>query len=89
MKPIEKNGQMYAELQHVKLEIKPELVHFQFNNLFNGDKALGDNMNNFINENWHEIYQELEPSFTKAISLIAKQMINNVFAKYPYETFFV
>ena len=89
LKPVEKKGQIYAELHHVKLDIKPELVQFQFNNLFNGDKALGDNMNKFMNDNWHEIYQELEPSFTKALSLISKQMINNVFAKQPYETFFV
>ena len=88
LKQVEKNGQIYAELQHVKLKLIPELVQFQFKNLFNGDKALGDNMNKFMNDNWSDIFHELEPSFTKGLSLISKQMINNVLSKYPHETFF-
>ncbi|TMW50173.1 hypothetical protein DOY81_004732, partial [Sarcophaga bullata] len=88
MKQVEKNGQIYAELQHVKLNLKPELVQFQFKNLFNGDKALGDNMNKFMNDNWSDIFQELEPAFTKALSLIVKQVINNVLSKYPHESLF-
>ena len=88
LKKVEKNGKTYAELHNVKLHLKPELVQFQFKNLFNGDRALGDNMNKFMNDNWSDIYQELEPSFTKGLSLISKQMINNVLSKYPHETFF-
>ncbi|KAM7361884.1 protein takeout-like [Cochliomyia hominivorax] len=84
LKPVEKNGQVFAQLEHVKLEIKPDLVQFQFNNLFNGDKALGDNMNQFVNENWRDIFNELEPGLSKALGLVAKQMFNNVFSKFPY-----
>ncbi|XP_065371577.1 protein takeout-like [Calliphora vicina] len=88
LKPVEKNGKVFAALEHVKLEFKPELVQFHFENLFNGDKALGDNMNKFLNENWRDIYNELEPGFAKSLSLVAKQMINNILAKHPYDVLF-
>lgn len=52
--------------------------------MFNGDKALGDNMNLFLNENWEDILKELKPSITEALSQIFSALINAVFAKVPY-----
>ncbi|XP_013110452.1 protein takeout [Stomoxys calcitrans] len=88
MKPVEKNGKKYASLEHVKLEIKPELVQFHFENLFRGDKNLGDNMNKFLNENWNDIFQEIKPRFAKALSLEVKALLNTFYSKYPYEEYF-
>jgi Haemolymph juvenile hormone binding protein (JHBP) len=53
-------------------------------NLFNGDKALGDNMNMFMNENWQDILNELKPAFSEAIGQILENIINNVFSKFAY-----
>ena len=55
-----------------------------FENLFNGDKALGDNMNLFLNENWQDILKELKPSISEALSQIFAALINAVFGKVPY-----
>lgn len=88
MKSVEKNGQIYAELEHVKLELDPENVNFHFENLFNGDKALGDNMNEFMNNNWQEIFAELSPSVSKALGLVVKAMMNKFFEKLPYAEYF-
>lgn len=85
MKPVEKNGKIYAQLEHVKLEFKPELVQYHFDGLFNNDKALSDTMNKFLNENWLEIYKELQEGFAKGISLIIKQMVNSALIKHPYD----
>ncbi|XP_061390854.1 protein takeout-like [Musca vetustissima] len=83
-KPVVKNGKTYGTLEHVKMELYPGETHFHFDNLFNGDKALGDNMNGFINTNSKEITNELIPSFTKSLSLLVKQMINAFYEKHPY-----
>lgn len=88
VKPVEKNGQTYAGLEHVKMEIKPENVHFHFENLFKGDKTLSDNMNAFLNDNWNDIFQEIKPQFTKAISLEVKSTLETFFSKYPYAEYF-
>jgi len=58
-------------------------------NLFNGDKALGDNMNLFINENWRDILKELKPSIQDTISQILQNIINRIFAKIPYDDIFL
>jgi Haemolymph juvenile hormone binding protein (JHBP) len=59
-------------------------LYVQMDNLFNGDKALGDNMNMFMNENWQDILNELKPAFSEAIGQILENIINNVFSKFAY-----
>lgn len=89
MKPVQKNGNIFATLEHVKLELEPEHVHFEFDNLFNGDKALTATMNEFVNANWRDIYEEMKPGISKATGLVVKSMINTFFTKYPYADYFL
>ena len=58
-------------------------------NLYNGDKALGDSTNAFLNENWEEIYNELKQLIFDAFTLIIQNTVNNVFNKIPYKDLFV
>lgn len=60
-----------------------------FDNLFNGDKVLGDSMNQFLNENWSDILKELKPVLNKAIGGIYKAIAKPVFAKFPYADLFL
>ena len=57
--------------------------------LYNGDKALGDSTNAFLNENWEEIYNELKQLIFDAFTLIIQNTVNNVFNKIPYKDLFV
>lgn len=41
MKPIVKNGLTYLTVEKLLLKFKTENMHLKFDNLFNGDKALG------------------------------------------------
>lgn len=61
----------------------------QFNNLFNGDKALGDGTNQFLNENWQDILNELKPVLKKAIGNIINGVVGPVFSKFPYDSLFL
>ena len=63
-------------------------LFMDFSNLFNGDKALGDNMNLFLNENWMDILKELKPSITGAFSKVFGKVINDVFSHIPYNQLF-
>ncbi|KAH8414039.1 hypothetical protein KR222_002846, partial [Zaprionus bogoriensis] len=87
-KAYEKNGESYMEATNLKLLAKPSRIFYQFDNLFNGDKALGDNMNTFLNENWDSIYGEVQQSLQSSFAEIFQAIISNVFSKYPYDKFF-
>lgn len=61
---------------------------FKLENLYNGDKALGDNTNLFLNENWKDVFPETKESIFDAFSQIMDNVIRQVFAKVPYKELF-
>lgn len=61
----------------------------QFTNLFNGNKALSDGTNQFLNDNWQDILNELKPVLKKAIGNIINGVIGPVFGKFPYDQLFL
>lgn len=58
-------------------------------NLFNGDKLLGDTTNRFLNENWSDVINELKPALRNAVGIITGSVIKAVFDKFPYEDFWL
>ncbi|XP_017052330.2 uncharacterized protein LOC108095673 [Drosophila ficusphila] len=87
-KPLEKNGETYLDVTDLKFTMKPESNHYHFTNLFNGDKALGDNMNVFLNENSEAIYKETASAIDRAFSELYLGVVKGVFSKLPYAKFF-
>ncbi|KAL0275799.1 UNVERIFIED_CONTAM: hypothetical protein PYX00_003543 [Menopon gallinae] len=87
-KERKKDGRLYMNVQ--KFDFKFDLKKFKlkFENLFNGDKALGENMNQFINENWNEILLELKPSIQEAFGAVFAEISNRIFSKVPYNDIF-
>uniref|UniRef100_D3TQK8 Takeout n=1 Tax=Glossina morsitans morsitans TaxID=37546 RepID=D3TQK8_GLOMM len=84
----EKDGEVYMKLKNFHLHVDPQSFIFHFDNLFNGDKALGDNMNKFLNENWKEIFNELRASIEKEFGAVVDKVISQVYTKYPYAKYF-
>lgn len=87
----EKNGKQYIRLANnkFKLAFDTSRLYLQLENLFNGNKALGDNMNLFLNENWQIILQELKPAVRETLAQIIGGIINNVFDKVSYSDIFL
>lgn len=88
-KVVVKKGKDYIQTEKFQLSFDTTRMRINLENLFNGDKALGDNMNQFLNENWRDILNELKPSVTYAVEEILKGIINRIFAKVPYESVFL
>lgn len=84
-----KKGKVYAQIDKFSLQFEVSKMQIKLENLFNGDKLLGDNMNVFLNENWPEILKELKPAINYAIEELFKSIINRIFAKLPYEEYFL
>lgn len=88
-KLVTKKGKGYIQTEKFQLEFDTTRMQINLENLFNGDKALGDNMNQFLNENWRDILNELKPAITFAVEEILKGIINRIFSKIPYEDVFL
>lgn len=86
----EKNGRSYLQIppNKFKLAFDTSRMYLHLENLFNGNKALGDNMNLFLNENWQIILTELKPSVRETLAQILSSIMNRVFEKLPYEDVF-
>ncbi|KAJ3618506.1 hypothetical protein MTP99_006486 [Tenebrio molitor] len=79
----EKKGEKHLKIIEGKLKMQPESVHFNFENLFNGDKALGDNINKVMNENWEEVFSDVKSSYEDAFGQIVTGLFNGLLAKVP------
>lgn len=68
---------------------QPFRIQIKLTNLFNGDKALGSNLNIFLNENWKDVWTELQPAFHSTIAEIMKSVMKNIFNKFSYNELFL
>ncbi|XP_068086399.1 circadian clock-controlled protein daywake-like [Anabrus simplex] len=64
-------------------------AYYNLENLFNGDKTLGEATLKFMNENWLDIYKELSPLFLEALDEQARITLNNVAGSVPYKKLFL
>lgn len=85
-KPIQKNGRTHWQVEEFIFKLKASRLYVKLENLFNGDKALGDNMNKFLNDNWEILLQEMQPAFEENLAAAFKEITNRVFLKTPIDT---
>lgn len=83
------DGQTYINITDYKIKFKPKFVTFQFEDLFNGDKVLGENMNRFMNQNWKPVFQNIIPEYEKFFGEKFKSLANNVFQTVPMNQIFL
>ncbi|KAL5235485.1 hypothetical protein ACI65C_002895 [Semiaphis heraclei] len=89
MKPVLRNGNTYLEVQSLDWKFTTSKMHLKMNNLFNGDKVLGDNMNLFLNENWMEVLKEMQPAFERALSAAFISIAQEFFNRIPLNQIFI
>lgn len=85
IKLVNKNGKEIVVVENMKVKFTVDHMKTKFYNLFNGNKVLGDTVNNFINKNAIEILAELEDSIGESLALIFTDLLNNIFGKLPTE----
>ncbi|KAJ3650895.1 hypothetical protein Zmor_016970 [Zophobas morio] len=85
---VKKNGKTFMHGTSIKLDLDPETISYHFENLFNGDKQLGDNINAVLNENSKEVFQDVKSGYENGIAMVLLQIINNLFSKLSMEEAF-
>ena len=86
--PIKKNGETYIRFKEYNIKLIPGRVYLNFENLFNGDRLLGNQMNRFMNDNWELIFNELKGGYEETLSYVFKEVTNKLFTKVPMDTIF-
>lgn len=80
-----KNGKNFLRIKDMKIKYDLSDVKIQLDNLFNGDKALGQRMNDFLNENWKSLAEEVRPLMNKALVDILRASIDKLFDSFSYD----
>ncbi|KAL1137935.1 hypothetical protein AAG570_009630, partial [Ranatra chinensis] len=81
---VQRKGKEYMEFTEGEIIFKTGRTYFDLQNLFNGDKLLGENMNMFLNQHWEEVIKELGPVVAEAVSKIFSLMLSNIAQLVPY-----
>jgi hypothetical protein len=85
---FKKKDKTFVKFVSSSLTIDPELVSFNFENLFNGDKKLGDNVNQVLNDNWKEVFDDVIQDYIEVFNQILISVFNNLFSKVSLEDAF-
>lgn len=88
-KTKQKNGKSVFYTDDMKMDINISGLKAHFSNLYNGDKVLGDSTNQFLNDNWSDIYGELKGNIGESFSLITQSILNNFWAHHDYRDMFI
>lgn len=64
------DGNKYVNITKYSIKFKPKWVKFRFDNLFNGDRLLGDTMNKFMNENWEPVFNGMIPGIISQLTFV-------------------
>ncbi|KAH0809714.1 hypothetical protein GEV33_013075 [Tenebrio molitor] len=76
---VKKKGKKYMKFVSGKGTFKPSSIVFHFDNLFNGDMLLGDEINRVVNENWKLLFEDIEDTFLDAMTKILINILNHFF----------
>ncbi|XP_015592818.1 protein takeout [Cephus cinctus] len=84
----EKDGETYVRVKKYDIKFNPRKVILQFDNLFEGDTVLGEQMNKFINENSDLLFKELQAPYEETFGLVFTKISNDIFSRIPMEKIF-
>lgn len=86
---VDYHNKTYIVLKNFKSDITMDRFIVHLENLFNGNKMLGETMNNLLNENWQELNKELSPAFVDVFGKNILNGANKVFAKNSVDKLFL
>lgn len=84
----QKNGEDYLRVTKYVVKFHPSRVTLRFENLFDGDSVLGEQMNRFINENSQLLFKELQAPYEETFGLVFARISNEIFNRVPMDKIF-
>ncbi|CAH0558255.1 unnamed protein product [Brassicogethes aeneus] len=82
---VKKGDELYFNVKDFLVDFNVGHAQIRLDDLFNGDKELGEAMNLFLNDNWKHVASEIKPVMEDTIASIFKKFSNKIFHKYPID----
>ncbi|PNF31887.1 hypothetical protein B7P43_G07893 [Cryptotermes secundus] len=83
-----RDGQLHAMPQSYAVDFDIRGLKVHFGNLFKGNRLLGNSINDFINENWRLVVEELGKPVLTSLGSIVHEVLLNLAEKIPYDELF-
>lgn len=87
--PYEKKGTTYWKVVNFTSELMPERVVFKFDNLFDGDKRLGSEINTVLNENSADVFADVKSGYEESLGIVFKDVASRVFNRVAMKDIFL
>ncbi|XP_050460828.1 protein takeout [Cataglyphis hispanica] len=88
-KKFQKDGETYLRAVNFFIKLIPEHVTLHFDNLFNENIFLGEEMDRFINTNSDLLFKDFQASFEETFSLVFIKITNDIFSRVPMNKIFL
>lgn len=85
---FQKNNKTYINLHTLKLKLRPKRVHFFFENLFKNDQKLSSTINNFMNEQWELVSNNMLPGYEREFGKLLAEIANKIYSFVPTNEIF-
>uniref|UniRef100_T1PFS3 Hemolymph juvenile hormone binding protein (JHBP) n=1 Tax=Musca domestica TaxID=7370 RepID=T1PFS3_MUSDO len=83
------DGKNYIRIIKIKAVMIPKNLFIKMDNLVKGSPELSKTINDVINDNWSDVWQELAPGINNALAQIIESLAAPVFDKLSYDDFYV
>lgn len=83
-----RNDTEYVEFDQLLMKVSVGKSRFRLENLFNGDRTLGEIGNQVINENSQLFVDEMIPGFEKSLSKTFLEIANDVLTDVTFDEMF-
>lgn len=80
-----KNNVDHLKIENVGVEFSVGDAKVHLENLFDGSPDLGAIINQFINENWRSITNEIRPVLANSIEHILREITGRIYEKYSID----
>ncbi|KAE8747297.1 hypothetical protein FOCC_FOCC005941 [Frankliniella occidentalis] len=80
-----RDGREYMDVKEFLVDFQIGHASVHLDNLFDGDKELGEIMNKFLNENWRTVAKEVQPILEDTIGELFKTFANKIYHMYPLD----
>lgn len=84
-----KNNKKFFLVDGCKLSFTVEGAHYDFQNLFNGDKTLAEPILKVINDNSLEIFKDVQAGVEASYALVVESLAKHIFNKIPIDEIFL
>ncbi|XP_014245420.1 circadian clock-controlled protein-like [Cimex lectularius] len=85
---VSKGGKTYLKFDRLDLKLKMKNYSVRLENLFDGDKTLGEAINNVLNDNKKELMRMIRPKAEQVASSVLLEVANKITEHFEYDELF-